>query len=98
MSKEALLSRGSNRKAFVDISPEVILGLLKIHPEGEVVNGMRIQVVEDAIPEDAKPIGCGISPDGNVRIVMVSGQFEELQEGCVARQLNPRYQVSTEED
>ncbi len=93
MSKEALLSSRKVPFASIDVTPELLLDLLRIPPEGIRIGSYILMEDqdEDGIPEDAKALRCGLTENGNIRLLLESCSFASIPEGCPIPQLTPSY-------
>ena len=89
MTPRALAEHRTHRRKFVDVTPELILELLKVSPAGGRFGDVIVRAVDDPVPLDARAVRCGITEDGDVRLVIESDEFPEV--GYVLKRLRPTY-------
>ena len=76
--------QGAGRRAFVDVTPELLVSLLK--------KGTRTtRVTAHALPDDARVVGAESIPDhGSIRLVLESASFQYSDGGDGPRLPTPR--------
>lgn len=99
MGKKALTKERTYKRALLRVSPDLLLDLIRIHPDGEVIDGKRITCVSGGIPLDATVRGCFIETDSNTNapgaivLVIQSDDLPSTREGTRLPVLNPVYSV-----
>lgn len=93
MSQKALAEQRSYCVKCVEITPELIVELLKVPQEGISIAGRILRAVQDAIPEAARGLRAGITETGNVLIVIESEEFPAVREGFQMGRLIPGYSI-----
>lgn len=91
MTIESAIVARQQRVKRLDVSPEMIIDLLKIDEGGTVIGGRLIRFVADDIPSTATAHRAGITADGLVRLIVEDESFEVVAEGALIPQLRPRY-------
>lgn len=85
MSQTVLTETRKQRVKLINVSVDLILGLLKIDP----ANNLGLSFVDDPIPSTAKALRAGISGYGDVQLVIEDASFNEVEEGQVIPSLHP---------
>ena len=93
--EQALLSVRENRLCRIEVTPELLLELLKIKDTGEFINGAKISFAQDGIPSEAKALRVGITDSGNINLLIEHSSFQPTSEGQPIRQLVPQYKMET---
>lgn len=78
------------------ISPELILSLLHVPPEGTVIDGVRIKCIQSPIPRTAKPVKAAISDSGEIVLHIEDESFGLVREGYVIPQITPWFEATQE--
>lgn len=100
--KDALTKPRAARVRCIEISPELILDLLKV-PAGGVIVGeaptdsrvpqlRKITAIGDDLPVSARSLRAGIDERGCVLLVVEDGSFSEIDDGDVIPRLHLLYQ------
>jgi len=81
----------------IQLTPEFILSLLKMPKDGML---LTVTSKDDIVPENAIAIRCGLSPMGNVNLIIGDKSFDELIEGQSIPSLFPRFytRIVTKDD
>ena len=77
----------------VEVSPDLLLELLKIPVEGVRINNHHLTVTKDAIPHDAKVARCFLTNADNVCFVIYSDSFDAINEGGEVPRIQPMYNI-----
>lgn len=85
-------STGGRKLRIVDISPEFLLDLVKIPPQGEVRGDFFVACNEQPIPEDATALRCGINTYGGISMVIESDSFDIVEESKLIPKTQPMYE------
>jgi len=91
MGQEVLGRPNGIRCVRIEITPEMVLALLKIPETGLVVNGMELKFGGSPIPDSAKALRAGINEYGNIQLLVEDDSFGLVGEGCVIPRLDPIY-------
>ena len=94
--KAALTTPRSKRVKTIEITPDLLLDLLKVDPGGEPVQGGTLHFEDDAIPSNAKALRAGLTADGNISLMLESDEFPQVHEGNVITTLTPLYRLEVE--
>ena len=89
--QESLTKVRSRRQKLIRLSPDVILDLLKVPPEGVLVDGMRIHSVGESVPRMARALRAGLDEFGNIVLVVEDDSFDNLVEGVRIPYMDLRY-------
>ena len=81
----------------LNVSLDLILDLLKIKPEGQVVDREFIECVDDPIPAGAKVVGSAVMAGDMLSLLIEDESFREVDAGSVIAEMNPRYKTSRAE-
>ena len=82
---------GAAPYAYRDVTPELVLDLLKIPPEGSRIGDCLVKVLEDPIPMDSQVLRCELTDRSDIRLVLKSETCDAVTEGQALRQLKPLY-------
>ena len=85
------ISKLPKGRAFVDVTPELLLQFLKVSKDGEARDHGAVVVIRDAIPDDAKVLRCGTTDNGYVRLVFETGAIAPQWENEQLRRFTPTY-------
>lgn len=91
MSVIALTKRRSRRTATIDVTPELILELLKVKDADTIMHGKVLTFQSDPIPATAIALRCGLTARGDIRILLEDESFDEVSEGDTPIPLHPTY-------
>lgn len=91
MMKELLPKVRKRRLARVSVSPELLLDLLKVPPEGIRIDGTLIKSCGDVLPWSATALRAAIDHYGNVSLLVEDDSFEEVYEGNLMPELRLSY-------
>lgn len=89
--KNALAKEQSRRLVRIEVSPELLLDLLKVPPEGTVVDGRLLTVSKNAIPTTATVHNCSVDECGVINLVISDESFDELASTDVVPVRTPYY-------
>lgn len=97
-SFEALCPRQAKRLAMIRLHPQIIIDMLKMPSSGVLVGMNRITCIHDPIPGGAEFYSAGVSPSGEIQIVMEHESFDPVYEGCRMRMITPHYRSEIDLD
>ncbi len=80
---------------FIDITPEFLLELLRVGPEGTFIDDYHIVFTKDVIPKTANPLRCGITQNGDIRLLIEDESFDPVYEGNPCPQLCFQYLITS---
>jgi hypothetical protein len=90
---DAITPKPERRLRRLVVSPELILDLLHVPPEGTVIDGVRIKCVQNCVPRTAKPVKAGITDDGEIALVIEDESFGLLADGWAIPQITPWFET-----
>jgi hypothetical protein len=94
MGYEALVEDKQRHLRLLEITPEVVLDLLKVGESRRVtIDGMELRCVHDAIPKTATVASCGMSDRGNILLHVADPSFSPCAPGSPIRRISPEYQL-----
>jgi len=94
MGYEALVEDKTRHLRLLEITPDLVLDLLKVNEDRRVtIDGRELRCVGDAIPEKARVKSCGISERGNIMIQVEDSTFGPISPGGRIPNINPVYQL-----
>ena len=76
------------RLGFIKLTPELILDLLKIG-DGVTINGERITITQDPIPDDAKAMRVGVDEYNCINLIFASDTMPQIPEGGAIPRITP---------
>lgn len=88
------LEMGHRNLGYFDISPELIVELLTLSASYRVRNGSLERVDLHGLPKDARGLRCGITDNGDVRVVFESEENPCRPEGCPISSVKPELSLS----
>lgn len=89
---DAITPKPDRRLRRLVVSPELILDLLHVPPEGAVIDGKHIMCVRDPIPRTAKPVKVGFDDRGDLTLWIEDESFTPIMEGGVVPQITPWFE------
>lgn len=98
VSFQALCPREPKRLAMIRLHPQIIIDMLKMPSSGVLVGMNRITCTHDPIPGGAEFYSAGVSPSGEIQIVMEHESFDPVYEGCRMRMITPHYRSEIDLD
>jgi len=92
MTKEALTELRNMRVKVITVTPELVLDLLWVPPGGTVIDGRKLTVTGDAIPDGAKVRRAMMNKRGDIVLMIEHETFPEVPKGEMVESLIPTYQ------
>lgn len=89
---DAITPKPERRLRRLVVSPELILDLLHVPPEGTVIDGKHIVCVRDPIPRTAKPAKVGFDDRGDLTLWIEDESFTPIMEGGIVPQITPWFE------
>ena len=94
MGYEALVEDRQRHVRLLEITPELILDLLKMDESKRItINGRELTCVAGAIPRDAAVASCGINERGNVLLHVADATFAPVLPGALVPRIEPMYRL-----
>jgi hypothetical protein len=97
MGYEALVEDKTRHLRLLEITPSLILDLLKIDEARRVtINGRELRCVADAIPATATVASCGMNDYGNLIFHVADASFTPVPAQCLIPRISPQYRLDDE--
>jgi hypothetical protein len=94
MGYEALVEERSSSVRLLEVTPELLLELLKVDGRKSVrINGRLLVCVNDSIPGSATVQSCGINERGNILLHVADASFSPVRAGAMVPRINPIYEL-----
>ena len=94
MGYEALVEKRTRNVRLLEISPDLILDLLKDDKRRQItIDGRPLMCVGDPIPTTATVSSCGINERGNVLIQVADASYPPVAFGCMVPHIQPVFKL-----
>ena len=90
---EALVAHRGRRVRTFEVTPDLILDLLKVGAEGVVVGDNRIMFESEPIPDEALVLRVGLNERNNLVMLLVHDSFELIRESEPIPELRTTYRA-----
>jgi len=97
MGYEALIEDRARHLRLLEITPDLVLDLLKVNEDRRVtIDGRELRCVGDAIPGTATVASCGMNERGNILLQVADASFTPVYTGGLIPRISPTYKLGDE--